>query len=251
MKAVILAGGRGTRLAPYTTVFPKPLMPLGNVPILEVIICQLRASGFTEVWLAVGYLSHLLQAYFGDGRRFGIDIHYSFEEEPLGTAGPLTLIDGLQEPFLVMNGDVLTNLDYGAMYAYHLNRGALVTVGLYNKEVKIDLGVLELNSATEVVNYVEKPTFEYPVSMGIYIISPKVLEMLPRGRRFDLPDMVHLLLEREERVAGYDFRGEWLDIGRPDDYHKAVEIFGQPGSSACMPLVVPGMVGAMAAAGGA
>jgi NDP-sugar pyrophosphorylase family protein len=168
MKAVLLAGGKGTRLGPYTAVFPKPLMPLGNHPILEVIICQLRSHGFTEIWLAVGHLSHLLRAYFGDGSQFGVSIYYSLEEQPLGTAGPLTLIPGLDEPFLVMNGDVLTDHDYGRLYRHHLGQGTAVTVGMYSKEVKIDLGVLVVNSSSDVANYVEKPTFNYPVSMGIY-----------------------------------------------------------------------------------
>ena len=242
MKAVILAGGKGTRLGPYTAVFPKPLMPLGNHPILEVIICQLRSHGFTEIWLAVGHLSHLLRAYFGDGSRFGVSIQYSLEDQPLGTAGPLTLIPGLDEPFLVMNGDVLTDLDYGHLYCHHLERGASVTVGMYSKEVKIDLGVLVVNSSSEVTNYVEKPTFNYPVSMGIYVISPEVLQLLPKNKRFDLPDMVHLLLERKDKVAGFLFQGEWLDIGRPDDYARAAEIYGQPESSPCMPIGMPASV---------
>ncbi len=239
MKAVILAGGKGTRLGPYTAVFPKPLMPLGNSPILEIIICQLRSHGFTEIWLAVGHLFHLVQAYFGDGSRFGVTIHYSLEDQPLGTAGPLTLIPGLDEPFLVMNGDVLTDLDYGDLYCHHSECGASVTVGMYSKEVKIDLGVLVVNSSSEVTNYVEKPTFNYPVSMGIYVISPEVLQLLPKYKRFDLPDMVHLLLERNDKVAGYLFKGEWLDIGRPDDYARAAEVYGQHETSPCTPFTMP------------
>ena len=242
MKAVILAGGKGTRLGPYTAVFPKPLMPLGNYPILEVIICQLRSYGFTEIWLAVGHLFHLIQAYFGDGSRFGVSIHYSLEDRPLGTAGPLTLIAGLDEPFLTMNGDVLTDLDYGRLYCHHLERGAAVTVGMYSKEVKLDLGVLVVNSNDEVTNYVEKPTFTYPVSMGIYVISPQVLQLLPKDKRFDLPDMVHLLLERQEKVLGYLFGGEWLDIGRPDDYARATELYGQSQTLHSTPFTMPASV---------
>ena len=221
MRAVILAGGRGTRLLPYTTVLPKPLMPLGDRPILEIIIGQLRQHGFTEITMATGYLSHLLQAYFGDGHRFGVDIEYSIEDQPLGTAGPLTLIRNLSEPFLVMNGDVLTNLDFSDVYRYHSQQDAAITVSLYSKDVQIDLGVLELNQDSEVINYIEKPTFSYMVSMGIYVISPDVLECFPRGQHFDLPDLVNRMLKDQRKVAGYRCRGEWLDIGRPEDYARA------------------------------
>lgn len=221
MRAVILAGGRGTRLLPYTTVLPKPLMPLGDRPIVEVIVGQLRQHGFTDVTMAVGYLSHLLQAYFGDGERFGVKIRYSIEDHPLGTAGALTLIPDLYEPFLVMNGDVLTNLDFSDLYRYHHQQNAAITVSLYSKDVPMDLGVLELNADSEVVNYVEKPTFSYMVSMGIYVISPEVLSYFPRGQRLDLPDMVQRLLRERKKVVGYRCRGEWLDIGRPEDYARA------------------------------
>ena len=221
MRAVILAGGRGTRLLPYTTVLPKPLMPLGDRPIVEIIIGQLRQHGFTDVTMAVGYLSHLMQAYFGNGERFGVQIRYSIEEQPLGTAGALTLIPDLTEPFLVMNGDVLTNLDFSDLYRYHCQQNAGITVSLYSKDVPIDLGVLELNQDSEVINYIEKPTFSYMVSMGIYVMSPEILGYFPRGQHMDLPDMVHRLLKERKKVAGYRCRGEWLDIGRPEDYARA------------------------------
>ena len=224
MKTVILAGGLGTRLAPYTTVFPKPLMPLGNRPILEIVICQLREHGFTDIVMAVGYLSHLLHAYFENGRRFGVKIHYSYEDKPLGTAGPLTLIPPTDEPILVMNGDVLTDLDFSDLYQFHCHHEAAVTVSMHAKEVRIDLGVLETNSPCHVVDYIEKPTFSYQVSMGIYVVDPAVLALLPKGARVDFPDMVHMLLDRGENVAGYMFNGLWLDIGRPDDYARAVEL---------------------------
>jgi NDP-mannose synthase len=239
MKAVILAGGRGTRLSPYTAIFPKPLMPVGNSPILELIICQLRSYGFTDIWLAIGYLSHLLEAYFGDGSRLGVNIRYSLETQPLGTAGPLTLIPDLDEPFLTMNGDVLTDLDYGALYQHHLENRAAATVALYSKDVKIDLGVLELNSNSDVIGYVEKPTFTYPVSMGIYVISPWVLQLLPKQTRFELPDMVHMLLAHKQRVAGYHFKGQWLDIGRPEDYARAVQMYSDAGSWPYASFIMP------------
>lgn len=227
MRTVILAGGLGTRLAPYTTIFPKPLMPLGNRPILEIIICQLRECGFTDVTLAVGYLSHLLYAYFGDGRRFGVNITYSLEEKPLGTAGPLTLLPPSEEPILVMNGDVLTDLNYGDLHRFHCEQNAAVTVSTHPKQVKIDLGVLETATPNRVIDYIEKPTYSYRVSMGIYVVSPWVLSLLPHGERVDFPDMVHMLLKRGDKVAGYLFDGMWLDIGRPEDYAHAVEYIDQ------------------------
>lgn len=226
MKAVILAGGRGTRLAPYTTILPKPLMPLGDHPVLEVILNQLRKHGFTEITMAVGYLSHLLEAYFEDGRRFGVQIRYSREDAPLGTAGPLTLITDLDEPFLVMNGDVLTNLDYSGLYAFHVEHNAAATISLYPKTVEISLGVLEVDSADEVTSYQEKPTYSYLASMGIYMLSPQALAVMEKGQRCDFPDLVKMLLQRGGRVCGRVFHGDWLDIGQPQDYLRAVESFG-------------------------
>lgn len=223
MKAVILAGGRGTRLAPYTTILPKPLMPLGNHPVLEIILCQLKKHGFTEITMAVGYLRHLLEAYFEHGERLGVQIEYSYEDQPLGTAGPLSLIDGLDEPFLVMNGDVLTNLDFDALYAYHLEHGATATVSLYPKTVEISLGVLEVDERSEVVSYQEKPNYSYLASMGIYVFSPRVLDYLPTGQRCDIPDLIKTLLSHGEKVVGRVFHGDWVDIGRPQDYMMAVE----------------------------
>jgi NDP-sugar pyrophosphorylase family protein len=225
MKAVILAGGRGTRLAPYTVVFPKPLMPLGDIPILEVVIRQLQRYGFDDVTMAVGHLAGLIVAYFNDGGRFGVRIRYSREESPLGTAGPLTLISDLNDTFLVMNGDVLTTLDLSELYDHHRQNGAAATIAMHERSVRIDLGVIESDEANQVVGYIEKPTYDYRVSMGIYIFEPRVLEYIPRGKRFDFPDLVLRLLEAGERVMGYPYDGYWLDIGRVDDYAQAIEEF--------------------------
>jgi len=181
MKAVILAGGKGTRLAPYTVVLPKPLMPLGDRPVLEIIIRQLRHYGITDVVLAVGYLAELLEAYFGDGRRFGVNIEYSREEKPLGTAGPLALIDGLDEPFLVMNGDLLTNLDYAKLAAHHADAGAACTIAMYRRQVQITLGVMQVDPEYRLLDYIEKPTYDYQVSMGAYVFDPQVLDHSVRG----------------------------------------------------------------------
>ncbi|MGC8960710.1 MAG: nucleotidyltransferase family protein [Chloroflexia bacterium] len=225
MKAVILAGGRGRRLAPYTTVLPKPLMPIGDVPILEVVVRQLAHAGFGEITLAVGYLAELLMAYFGDGGKWGVRIRYSREERPLGTAGPLALVEGLDEPFLAMNGDLLTNLDYRSLWDYHCSHEAVVTMATYTREVHIDLGIVQVDGQGWVCDYIEKPTYRHLVSTGIYIFDPAVLRYIPRGEPLDLPDLIRKLLAAGERVAAYPFEGIWLDIGRPDDYERAVAEF--------------------------
>ncbi len=225
MRAIILSGGKGTRLAPYTTVLPKPLMPIGDMPILEVVLRQLRRHGVTRVTMAVGYLAELLQAFFGDGHRMGLPIDYSREEQPLGTVGPLTLIDGLDDTFLMMNGDILTDLDFGALVAHHRRSGAVATIASYVREVKIDFGVIEVGKDGLLTDYVEKPQFEYRVSMGIYVFEPEVLGYLKKGERLDFPDLVKLLLREGRPVASYPFTGYWLDMGRPDDYARAIEEF--------------------------
>ncbi len=222
MKAVILAGGKGTRLAPYTVVFPKPLMPLGDTPILEVVIRQLKRSGITDLTLAVGHLAELLVAYFNNGSKLGVTIGYSKEETPLGTAGPLANIPGLDADFLVMNGDILTTLNYQEFAEYHAKNGAAATIAMHRRDVKIDLGVLEIDETScAITGYIEKPTYHYMVSMGIYMFSPHVLEYIPKGERLDFPDLVLKLIAAGEKVCGYPYHGYWLDIGRADDYTQA------------------------------
>ncbi|MBN1249223.1 MAG: NTP transferase domain-containing protein, partial [Anaerolineae bacterium] len=223
MKAVIMAGGRGTRLAPFTKVLPKPLIPLGDYPIVEIIMCQLREAGFTEVTLAVNYLAHLFQAYFNNGERLGIHIDYSIESEPLGTAGPLTLVEGLDEPFLLMNADLVTDMDFADLYDYHLRNNSAITMALYPREVRIDFGVIELDAESRIQQCREKPTYEYLVNMGIYVVSPEVLQYLPYGQHYDFTDLVDLVRSRGHNVYGYVFQGEWMDLGRVDDFTKATE----------------------------
>lgn len=220
MRAVILAGGRGTRLAPYTTVLPKPLMPVGDMPILEVLIRRLGTCGTRRITLAVGHLASLLQAYFGNGAKWGVEIDYSMEEQPLGTAGPLGLVEGLDETFLVMNGDLLTDLDFTRMVGEHTRSGAVATVGTYERDNKIELGVID-EAGGLVTRYTEKPTFHFLVSMGVYVFEPSVLDLVTPGVRMDLPDLVQALLSVGGRVASYRHDGYWLDIGRPDDYEQA------------------------------
>jgi len=227
MRAVILAGGKGTRLAPYTTIFPKPLMPIGEAPILEIVIRQLRYYGFTDIALAVGHLAELIMSYFNDGSRFGVRITYSREEKPLGTAGALAYIPDLNSTFLVMNGDVLTTLNYRDLISYHQDKGGILTIATYQRDIQVDLGVLEINGRGELVDYIEKPTLHYQVSMGIYVLEPQVLDYIEPGKPMDFPDLVKKLLAAGERVIVYPFNGYWLDIGRPDDYAKAVEDFAR------------------------
>jgi NDP-sugar pyrophosphorylase family protein len=224
VRAILLAGGRGTRLAPYTTVLPKPLMPVGDMPVLEILLRQLRRAGVRNVTLSVGYLASLLEAYFGNGGRFGLAIEYSLEEKPLGTAGPLALLDGIDDTFLVMNGDLLTTLDVRDIVREHRRRGAIATLGLFPKEVKIDLGVVKTDSDGRIVDYIEKPTLSYEVSVGMYAMEPEVLEYVPRGERLDLPDLIRRLMAEGRLVVGHRFTGYWLDIGRQEDYAAAVDL---------------------------
>lgn len=225
MRAVILSGGKGTRLAPYTTLLPKPLMPIGEMPVLEIVVRQLGYFGFRRITLSVGHQAALIETFFGRGEKFGVQIDYSREDTPLGTAGPLSMINNLKETFLVMNGDILTDLNYGDMLRYHKKNGAFATLGLYRKRVLIDLGVIESDNKGIIENYIEKPTVEYKVSMGIYIFQPEVKEYIPRGRKLDMPDLIKSLIDDKREILGYHFKGYWLDIGRYDDYQSAVELF--------------------------
>ena len=225
MKAVVLAGGKGTRLAPYTRILPKPLMPIGEMPILEVLICQMKRHGIEEIVLTVGHLSELLRSFFQDGSRFGVRIRYNYEDKPLGTAGPLSLVEGLDDTFLVTNGDVLTTLDLGCLIDFHRDQGAAATIAMHQRSVRIDLGVIKCNGDSEVIGYVEKPTLDYKASMGIYVFEPRVLEYIPRGEYMDFPDLVLKLLACGQRVVGFPFDGYWQDLGREDDYEQATADF--------------------------
>jgi NDP-sugar pyrophosphorylase family protein len=221
MKAVVLAGGKGTRLAPYTRILPKPLMPIGDMPILEILLRQMSHAGIDEVILTVGHLSHLMCAFFQDGRQFGMKIGYSHEEEPLGTAGPLSLIEGLDDTFFVTNGDVLTTLDFRELLMYHRNCGGIATIAAHARKVRIDLGVIQQNGNHEIIGYLEKPTYDYSVSMGIYVFEPRVLTFIPYNTYLDFPDLVLKLIQAGERVLSYPYDGYWKDLGRPDDYEQA------------------------------
>jgi NDP-sugar pyrophosphorylase family protein len=225
LKAVVLAGGKGTRLAPYTHILPKPLMPIGDMPILEVMLKQMKRAGITDVTLTVGHLANLLRTFFMDGRQWGLNISYSYEEDPLGTAGPLSLIKGLDSTFLVTNGDVLTTLDLKELVAFHKSRGGIATIAVHQRQVKIDLGVVEWDRNKNIGGYIEKPVYDYTVSMGIYIFEPDVMKYIPFNMYLDFPELVLKMLAAGEKIVGYAFDGYWMDLGRPDDYAQAAEDF--------------------------
>ncbi len=222
MKTVILAGGKGSRLLPYTLVFPKPLVPVGDVPIIDLVLRQLRHVGTREVVIAVGHLAELIMAYCGDGSRYDLAISYVREREPLGTIGPLALVPGLDETCLVLNGDVLTDLDYGSLQRHHVESGAVATVACYRRPAPVDKAVVGIDAQGRIVEYREKPTFHHLVAMGLYVFDPSALKLIVPGVRMDAPDLIRTLLERGDRVQAFLFEGYWLDIGVPADYHQAL-----------------------------
>ncbi len=227
MQALILAGGKGTRLRPYTAVLPKPLMPIGDMPILAVILRQLKAAGFTEVILAVNYLSHLFEAILGGGDLFGLTVRYSTEAKELGTAGPIAMAwPHLKDDFLIMNGDILTTLDFAALYRSHVESGAKATIAVHQRDVYIDFGVVHSTGDGHLARYEEKPTLHYQVSMGINVLNKKGVEpYLKFGERMDLPDLMTAVSEAGNPVQCFKSNGYWLDIGRIDDYVRANEEF--------------------------
>ena len=226
MRAVILAGGKGTRLVPYTYVLPKPMMPIGDKAILEILLRQMKRAGVNHVTLAVGHLAGLMQAFFQDGAQYDLDITYSYETKPLGTAGPLANISGLDQTFLVSNGDVLTLLNIAELVKFHKDQGSICTIAMHERQVHIDLGVIEQNNGEYVVTgYVEKPTLNYRVSMGLYVFETKVLEYIPQGEYLDFPTLVKTLIANGERVLGFPYSGYWMDLGNPEDYNQACKDF--------------------------
>ena len=224
-RAVILAGGRGTRLRPYTVVLPKPLMPIGDYPILEVVIRQLVRCGFDHITLAVSHLAELIKAFFGDGSQWNVRIDYSPEDQPLGTMGPLRLITDLPAHFLVMNGDILTDLDYAEFHGAHVRGNHRFTISSHERQHQIDYGVLETDERSELRGFQEKPTTRYEVSMGVYMVSRDVLAHIPPDRPYGFDDLMRDLLRARQSVQVRRFDGYWLDIGRADDYAQAIEEF--------------------------
>jgi NDP-mannose synthase len=222
IQTVVLAGGRGTRLAPYTSVLPKPLMPIGEQSILELVVEQLAEAGIEDIHFCVGYLAHLVEAVFENRENGHVKITYVREQEALGTAAPLRLVEGLDNTFIVMNGDVLTTLDYRDLVSYHRAQNNLLTIATHKRSIKIDYGMLHLDVTSRVRAFEEKPEIVSPVSMGIYVMEPDVLDYIPKGGYFDFPDLVHALLAAEERVGAYVYDGLWFDIGRQEDYERAI-----------------------------
>ncbi len=224
--AVILAGGKGTRLAPYTAVFPKPLVPLGQYPVVEILVRQLVAAGFNELIFSTGYLSELLRAYFHEHplKNKGVTFSWIKESSPLGTAGPLKLIPNLPENFLVLNGDLFTTLDFNSLYQNHTASKASLTIAMHSKQVNLQLGVVK-HEGRQVTGYAEKPSYNYDVSMGIYAYSRQALDYIPEGQRMDFPELVQTLINAGKVVECQISQARWLDIGNPDDYAAAQEEF--------------------------
>jgi NDP-mannose synthase len=224
-RAIVLAGGKGTRLRPYTVVFPKPLMPLGEYPIVEVIVRQLVKNGFDHITLAVNHHANLIKAFFGNGERWQARIDYSVESRPLSTIAPLCLIHDLPDRFLLMNGDVLTDLSFRRFYDSHVAGAGVFTIAAAKRTQTIDYGVLLADAANVLVGFEEKPSTDYLVSMGVYAVDKSVLSLVPQNQPFGFDNLMHALIARGDRVNVAPHSGFWLDLGRPDDYAQAIEEF--------------------------
>ena len=219
--ALIMAGGRGQRLYPYTAALPKPLMPIGDKPILEHIILRLHQFGIRDIVLAVNHLAPLIETYFGDGSRLGSRISYLREDSPVGTAGPIALLPELNDCLLVMNADVICDIDFTAFIRAHRRSKATITVASHVVSTVIGSGVLDTDAAGQVVGYREKPTHEHCICMGIYAIEPRVRSMMTAGRQIDMPELINHIIAAGEPVVAYNHTGEWIDIGKPEDYARA------------------------------
>ncbi len=224
-RAVILVGGKGTRLRPYTLVLPKPLMPIGEYPILEVVVRQLAATGFNHITMAVNHQAEIIKAFFQSGDRWKIKIDYVIENNALGTMGPLTLINDLPDDFLVMNGDILTDINFGLFHDAHCKSKANFTISSKVREHKIDYGVLDVSSQGFLIGFREKPVDVFQVSMGIYMLKKETVNLIPVNQFYGFDSLMLDLLAQNTPVRIIPYDGYWLDIGRPDDYEKAIEIF--------------------------
>ncbi|MEK7382383.1 MAG: sugar phosphate nucleotidyltransferase [Elusimicrobiota bacterium] len=227
-QAVILAGGKGTRLRPYTATLPKPLVPVGDYPIIEIVLRQLKHFGFTDIIISTGHLAELVRAYCGDGRRWGVKIRYVREDKPLGTSGALKLIRALQPRFLTINGDLLTTLDFGKLYDYHRDLGADAAIAVCERLSKIDFGVIELDDKDRLCAYTEKPSRRHLVSMGVNVFDRRVLRHIRSGEALGIPDLIRRITDASGIVVGFRNKAEWLDIGRPEDYESVQDIFASP-----------------------
>jgi len=247
MKAVIQAGGKGTRLKPYTMILPKPLMPVGAKPVLEILLKWLRRNGTHEAYITTGYLGHLIRSVCGDGRQWGLRINYTEETEPLGTIGPLGLLhDELDGTFLVINGDVLTDLNLGALAAFHRRNGCALTIATAKRTTRMDFGVIE-DDGGRVIGFREKPNISHLVSMGVYCVEPGVLDFIPPGVPFGFDDLVLCMLARKLPVGTFLHSGLWLDVGRVEDFQKAQELAWDEASPAFDELMLDASFWAAAA----
>lgn len=222
MKAVLLAGGKGTRLYPYTATFPKSLAPVGDRPIMEYVIRNLKKHEICDIIIATGHLSELIKSYFGNGKKFEVNIEYSEEEKPLGTAGPLSKIKNkINDTFLLLNGDILCNVNFKTLIDFHKKSDCIATVLLTRRKVGIDYGVVEIDENENIKDWIEKPTIDYLVSTGIYVFERNVFEYIKENKKLDVPDLMLELIRKNQTVKSCLFDGEWLDIGRPEDYERA------------------------------
>jgi NDP-sugar pyrophosphorylase family protein len=225
MQAIILAGGKGTRLFPYTVSIPKPLIPIGDTPIIEIVLRQLSYFGFKNITLALGYMADMMQAFVGDGSKYGVRIKCSMEDKPLGTIAPLKKIKDLEDNFLVMNGDLLTDIDYKGLHDQHMKLGSRATVATYTKKTKLQLGVLDNDETGRIVRFREKPVLENKVSMGVYMFSRSIIDLIPDNEYFGFDSLMYKLIDNKDKVFSYPFDGRWFDIGMHDDLVTASEEF--------------------------
>lgn len=228
MRAIVLAGGVGTRLRPFTTVLPKPLMPVGDRPVLDIIVRQLKRAGCQRLTISTGYLAELIEVFFGHGEKYGLPIDYFRESEPLGTVGSLALIDGFEDDALVMNGDILTDLDYARMLSDHRASDAVATIATRAREVEIPLGVMQFDNGgdpSRVTGFVEKPRIDYEASMGVFCLSRQAVSHIEPGERLDLPELILRLIDRGETVRAWRSDDYWLDMGQHHEYEQAIEEF--------------------------
>jgi NDP-sugar pyrophosphorylase family protein len=227
MQAVILAGGKGTRLNPYTAILPKPLVPVGEYPILEIIIRQLKHCGIEDLVISTGHLAQLIESYFGNGKRFGVKIRYVKEDKPLGTAGAIGIIKGLKRDFIVMNGDILTTLNYKKMFNFHLNKKGIAAIGVTKRLIKDEYGIIEANRRSELENYIEKPTHSFCISMGINALNIRCRDYINKDESIGMPELFLRIKRDGEKVYCYESGDFWLDIGRPDDFRTAQDEFAK------------------------
>ncbi|MDA9723198.1 sugar phosphate nucleotidyltransferase [Candidatus Pelagibacter sp.] len=220
LTAVILAGGQGTRLRPFTSVLPKPLVPVNGKPILEIIINKLKKNKFKNIIICLSKKNNLIKAYFGDGYKFGVKINYVYEKKPLSTMGPLKLIKKPPKNFLVMNGDVLAGLSLIDFYNFHIKSEKIFSVAVKSIFHQVDYGILKFKKK-KLTEFLEKPKFNYHVSMGIYLVNKELLKLIPSNKFFGFDDLMKKLIKSKQDINIYNSKSSWLDIGRPSDYMKA------------------------------